>query len=282
MRTLSLIVIMLSCICSAEMPPPPNYEELCENSDLIVKANYISCLPRELEIKNYVYSEYTFEVCKIYKGKLKENTISVLVSTKRAVFSNDFYDPKYQNGKTYFLFLQKHEKAIFIKTEIDSIWGDRPFKQKDERLIENEINEQSVPDRWLKKEDNLTYKIPDDANAVEVALSIYQIGKYLKIVKYYKSGELVGERGWYKSGIMAYEQPYKDRLRHGISKGWNEDGSLAEICCYRKDRYHGYALRWMATGNLEIFFCVRGKFVSQKEYQEQYKKNVTLPKFSIQ
>lgn len=281
-RLYIIFLIVLFSVCSAEMPQPPNYEELCENSDLVVKADYITSLQQEVKINAYVYSEYTFEVSKIYKGKIKENTISALVPIKKAIFSADFYDPKYQKGKTYILFLQKHEKDLFIKIEIDSIWGDRSYSQKEECLIENEIKEQNIPKRWSKEEDNLTYKIPGDANEFEITLSGYQKERYLKIIKYCKNDEIVGERGWYKNGIMAYEQPYKNELRHGISKGWSEDGSLAGMSCYRKDRYHGYVLRWTNRRNLEIFFCVRGNIVSQKEYQEQCKNNATLPKFNIE
>lgn len=281
-QTYLICILFFSCICSAEMPERLNYEELCESSDLVVKAKYISSLSQELEIKNFVYSEYTFEVSKYYKGNSRQNIISVLIPIKRAEDIADFYAPKYQRQETYFLFLQKHENDIYIKSEIDSIWGDRPFNQKDERLIENEIKEQNTSDRWLKKEDNLIYKIPDDANEQEIALSEHQKKRYLKIIEYYKNDEIVGKRCWHRNGVMAYEQPYKNGLRHGIEKEWLDSGSLFRLCCYRKDRYHGYLLKWGKTSDLEITFWVRGKNVSQEDYMKQCKNNITLPKFSTQ
>ena len=199
------------------MPQCPNFEELCEHSELVVKAAYISSLPKEIKLKNGLYAEFIFEIQKSYKGKTDDSRISVLIPTNGTQL--DYILPAYQKENEYFLFLQKHKGNLYIRSSIDDVWGERLCNPEDETFIEGEIREQSQPDRWLQPEDNLTYKIPPDANEREVSLSDYQKDRYLEIIQYLINDEVVGERGWYKNGVLAYESPYKNGLRHGIAKG---------------------------------------------------------------
>lgn len=284
MRTICCLLSFL-CVCQislSEMPQQPNDEELCEGSELVVRGTYVSCLTQEIKLNNRVYCEYVFDIQKYYKGKTGTRSLTVLMPTDHAtgIIAGDCIFPAYQKGEDYFLFLQKHNKRLTIRTRIDDVWGERPYTLQGERAIENEIREQNIPDRWRIKGDNLTYKIRDDAIEEEVTLSETQRERYLKILRYRKDNELVGERGWYLNGQIAYEEPYKAGLRHGIAKEWREDGSLYRLCCYRKDRGHGYLLQW-SNSNLDMTFRVRGEAVSREQYVKECKKNLTLPKIKL-
>jgi hypothetical protein len=278
-----VLFFCLAQIGISEMPQSPNFEELCEASELVVRASYISGLSEEIELENIIYAEIVFEIDKYYKGKTEERKISVLIPIRRAktISLHDFVFPSYQEGKEYFLFLKKRQDNVHIRVEIDDVWGERLFDPRVEIFIENEIKEQDTPDRWMQRADNLMYKIPHDAKEREVLLSDYQTDRYLKIIQYLINDEIVGERGWYKNGVMAYEYPYKNGLRHGIAKEWQNDGSLISVCCYRKGRGHGYVLAWKNKSNLEITFWVRGNNMSKDDYIEESKKNRTLPQVIV-
>jgi antitoxin component YwqK of YwqJK toxin-antitoxin module len=273
-----LIVCNLINSAIAEMPQKPNYEDLCEASELVISASYISGLPETIKLDRN-YSEFFFEIDEYYKGKTKDPNIAVLIPIRWDEGSSvdSYIFPAYQEGKKYFLFLKKYKGTSYIRVKIDDVWGERLFDPNEETVIQKEIEEQKVSERWLIPEDNLTYGIPHEAHEREVLLSEYQTDRYLKIIQYLVNDEIAGERGWYKNGVMAYEYPYKNGLRHGIARTWRDDGSLYHFYCYRKDRYHGYLLTWNNLCNLEITFWVRGNNVSKDEYIKESKNNRTLP-----
>ena len=289
MKYLNLVrCFLFFCVCTqitlSEMPESPNLEELCEQSKIVVNAQCSYFTDQTQRLNGKIYRPYIFNVTKCYKGSKELNRITVLVPVDED-FSNllhgDFILPKYESGTDYFLFLRGHQHNTYIRIPIDDIWSERPYTAREESLIEEELKEQDSPDRWLRPEDNLTYGIPHEAHEREVLLSEYQTDRYLKIIQYLVNNEIVGERGWYKNGVMAYEYPYKNGLRHGIARTWRDDGSLYNFYCYRKDRNHGYLLTWNNLSNLEITFWVRGNNVSKDGYIKESKKNRTLPQVAF-
>lgn len=276
-------IVCASQICFSEMPRFPNFEELCEASELVIRASYISCSPEKIELDNIIYAKMVFEIDEYYKGKTEERKISVLIPIDwaKTISLHCIVFPSYQEEKEYFLFLQKRHNNVYIRVKIDDVWGERLFNPTDELIIQKEIKDQDASDRWLRREDNLTYTIPHDAKEREVSLSEYQKDRYLKIIEYQMNNEIVGERGWYKNGVLAYEFPYKNGLCHGIAKSWRNDGSLNSVHCYRKGRLHGYMLAWKNIGDLEITFWVRGNNVSKDYYIKESKINRTLPKVTV-
>lgn len=284
MQTLYYPVLFfcMAQMCFSEMPELPNYEELCEASELVVRASYRSCLSERIEIDNILYAKTVFEINECYKGETQEHTIAVLIPIQKpqTTSRSDFVFPSYQEKKEYFLFLQKRQEHVYIRVKIDDVWGERPFRSRDEFIIQNELKELNTPDRWLHQGDNLTYRIPLDAEERDVLLTEFQKERYLKTIQYLRNDEIVGERGWYKNGLIAYEVPYKDGFRHGIAKTWYPDGSLHSVYCYRKGRLHGYALTWKNPSDFTITFWIRGRNVSKDDYIKESKANRTLPKVS--
>jgi len=275
---------------SCEMPAPPNYEELCENSDLIVCGKLIDISDKNSPLK-LNYSEHYFEVCERYFGQEEKKTISVLLPMDCMhpnYISQDTYSgcsrtPAYHINNKYFLFLSHFKKGIYVRNKLDRIFEERAYGNKDEILIKSEIEEINRQDRWMTPEDNLTYRIPPDAIAIEQEPLRYRIRPEIvyKHVKYQKEGQTVGERAWYPNGQLSFDDPIKNNLSHGIHSGWRENGRPYGIECYRKGRYHGFVIRWHEANQMELLFWIRGKLVSKRKYLKECKRNATLPKLIL-
>jgi antitoxin component YwqK of YwqJK toxin-antitoxin module len=267
------------------MPMEPNIEELCENSEVVVRAEPNNWIKTIINAKEGNQDIINFKINKIYKGPTDFRNINVLIPTKRLMKLTDLISgcsitPTYIKGKTYFLFLKKKKKSeLYTRVDIDNIWGERKWHEEQEQQIIEEIKFLSDPNKWKKPGDNLDYNIPDSSEEKLVPLTEYQIeNKFSKRAQYYLNGKLVGERAWYGNGQLAYEMPIKNHMQHGVYRVWDKDGKLITITPYRKDRVHGVCKQWDEKGVIQESFCIRGKQVSKVKYLKELENNATLPK----
>lgn len=284
-----LFFVLSSNRLYGEMPEPPNYEELCEQSELVICASLDSIgserktinQPLNILTASADYYEHTFRVEKIYKGRWDTELIPAAIPQrfKGNLIMGCRRFPRYDINHKYILFLTRTPSPVFyIRTEIDDIWGERQWSQKDENYILEELVWLSDPDRWQKEGDHLDYSIPSDANELAVDLTDFQkVNGYSKRSMFYHNGELAGERAWYANGQLAYDNPVKNGLRHGVSKAWDRDGRLIEIRPYRKDRLHGALIRNSRSGFQEKTYWIRGDNVSKEKYEMEMKVNRSLP-----
>lgn len=270
------------------MPPRPNFEELCEQSDLVVCGKLLNSA-KENSRSRLNYAEHRFEICEYYLGEKKSGEITVLIpmcnNDRNYVHTRQTCDCSrtavYEAGEKYFLFLRKYKKDIYIRTPLEDVWEEQAYDPRESQVIRDESAAINQSDRWLVSEDNLTYRIPSDAVEYEQLLSHNENQRYSKKIAYEKNGYLVGEKGWYKNGTLAYIAPHKNNLLHGIRIGWSENGFLAEVVYYRKGRYHGYVMRWDNDDRMNLSFWIRGRYVSLKKYLKECQRNVTLPSLAV-
>ena len=277
--------LLLFCIIPAlaELPSEPNAEELCEQADLLVRAEPIRDHGDTHTIADTKYRTESFKIHRIYKGHWETNEIRVLIP-----FQWNWDCPRraaYQKGKTYFLFLDKHQaraggvqyKGLWIRIGIDDVFPEREWSRNREQCILEELAALADPNRFSKRGDNLDYCIPKEAEEKAVELTLYQREhKFLRRVEYWRNGALVGERAWRGNGQLAYERSIKNGLRHGTSRGWYPDGAPFHTRPLRKDRLHGILKTWYKKGVLEVHYYIRGKPVSEEVYRKACKTNKTL------
>lgn len=293
---LSMIMVgYLSNIANFEMPLTPNFEELCESSDLIICGE-----PNEwtkIEEKSDIIA---FKVHQVYKGSTNLRRVNVVIPTvykgktelvvgvngikSTYVTMGDSIIPVYVKGKRYFLFLEKKRfSSYYVRTQIDEVWGERDWNKDQEQQIIDEIKFLSDPDKWKKPGDNILYVIPEGAEEKIVSLTEYQQNNnFSKRAEFWLNGKKVGEKAWYENGQIAYEQPIKNEMEHGNYKVWYPDGKLKAVCPYRKDRLHGIFQQWDEKGHLETSYWIKGKSVKKNEYLKELKNNETLPKIEQQ
>ncbi len=296
LKTILLIILFvyLPNIAKSEMPVTPNFEELCEHSDLIICGE-----PNEWIIIEEKIDIIAFKVHQVYKGTTNLKIINILIpkvekgKTKITIGLNgikstyvtlgDSIIPVYLKGRRYFLFLNKQRvDSYYIRTQIDDVWGEKDWNKEQEQEIINELKFLSDPDKWKRPSDNITYTIPENAEEKIVPLTEYQQNNnYSKRAEYWLNGKKVGEKAWHKNGQIAYEQPIKNGMEHGIYKAWYPDGKLRAICPYRKDRLHGILQQWDENMHLETSYWIRGKKVERNEYIKELKNNATLPTLPI-
>lgn len=295
-RFLILFVIFLfNGFLYGEMPEPPNYEELCEQSELVVLAFLVNINSEKMAFEKPInptmgsvnYYVHTFQIEKTYEGNIEDKIIQVSIpkdyNIDHTIIGCPIF-PKYKKGLKYLLFLNRIPSSpLYIRTEIDDIWNEKLWKEKlwkekDEKYVLEELAFLSDSHRWQNRGDNLDYGIPSDANEIVVELTDFQkVNGYSKRSEFYVKGELVGEKAWYKNGRLAYDAPVKNGLRHGIHKAWNRDGNLIESRPYRKNRLHGVLIRYRRGEIKEKTYWIRGENVSKEKYEDEMKVNKSLP-----
>lgn len=256
-------------------------EELCEQSKTIVCAEPTGVphgkvtIGRGLNKTEYV--RRTLKVHTTYKGKIDTETIEILIPTE---FSWDCPRiPSFTTGKKYLFFLkgQRRDKS-YVRIDIDNIFAERTWDEGKEQKVIEELQFLADPDRFKKPGDNLTYTIPANAEEKEVELTEYQQKHdFSKRCEYWLDGERVGERAWRGDGKLAYEEPFKDGMRHGLFRGWHPDGAPFSERPYRKDRLHGVLKQWDQRGEVTLSYWMRGDYVSKNQYRKACETNKTLP-----
>jgi hypothetical protein len=263
----------------AEMPMAPNMEELCEGSKIVLSAKCLRQTAETQETNKLKYVSTEFEIVDLYKGDVKTKIIRVLipVSFVSGYSSHCRRFPHYQLNKKYFLFLKRVSKEDFIRIELDDIWEERAYSIDTESLIKEEIAFLADPDRWKKIGDHLSYHIDADSDEKQIELTPWQkSNRFSKRAEYWRNGKLIGERAWYENGQIAYEEPFKHGLRHGILREWTKEGRLRSIKYYRKGRLHGPLITWKGIMTIDVTYWIRGRNVKGSKYTKEAKTNRTL------
>lgn len=68
--------------------------------------------------------------------------------------------------------------------------------------------------------------------------------------QYFVAGQLVGERGYWRDGTLAFERPIRDGKAHGRCYEWARSGALVLLEPYRAGLMHGTARQWAEDGTL--------------------------------
>lgn len=279
-------IIVYACIAYAETPQSPNLEELCESSELVLSAKFLSETSEVKKINHVEYILGFFEIGSIYKGDFKEKKISIyipkIIDNKPRVECRRY--PNYEPKEKYIFFLKKTPFSdIFIRIGIDDFWEERKATDDYVREIIDEVAFLADPDKWKKPSDNLSYTIHPEAIEKLVELTPYQKNNgFLKQAEYWHNGRLVGKKAWYVNGKLAFEEPFKNGMRHGITKSWKPNGSSFEIRPYRKGRLHGILMQWDAEKELKLSFWILGEPVIKQKYIRESKTNVTLQKMEAE
>ena len=269
---------------SGEMPQQPNFEELCLSASIIAKGELAQKTDRFVEYQETPHGVVEFAIDKVYKGDFKECRMSVLVPVicpedlLKSVGSVEEIEPNYVSDQEYLLFLKKYDCTdIFVRPAIENIRPERKWTRESENRLVETLEFLADPNRWSKPGDHLSYTIPEDANSTFVDLTESQEREgYSKIIRYHTGGELVGERGWYANGKLAYEKPMRYGLQHGIYKAWNRKGELVGETAFRKGRPHGISEHVERGGQLTVSYWILGEKVTREKYIQEAKKNATL------
>ena len=75
------------------------------------------------------------------------------------------------------------------------------------------------------------------------------------------------ERGYYDSGQLEWETPYKDGKENGVKKRYYENGRLKIQTPYKDDKIEGVWKKYYENGQLESEALYKnGDFVSMKQF----------------
>lgn len=293
MPSLTTVAVLLGVCTYLEMPEKPSLEQLCADSALVVSAQAVRGTGTLEPLRGTSYTLVVFQPMEVLKGGSLLATFERSIASERAagpgLFSvlvltdwpfEDLLPATYVPGKRYILFLGPPcAPWVYGRARIDRIWPEQPYSDELAKQARSIIAEQaSVTLRRSKS--GLGYpSIPANAQEHPLPLTEYDTKNGYSRKTFYTIGDQrVGERAWWSTGKMAYEEPMRDGRREGLFRGWYPDGRLWQERFFRHGYLHGLVRQWDEQGKLGVSFWLNDGSVTEEAYLQEMQLDPSLPR----
>jgi hypothetical protein len=289
----TIVVTSLSACLYMDMPAKPSLEQLCADSAIVVSAEAVREGGEVEPFADTSYALVVFQPTEVLKGGSLLMSLNPKVGGRQAadpgLFAvmlvtrwrfSDLLPATYVPGKRYILFLGPPcAPWVYGRARIDSRWPEQAYSEDLARRIRSIVADQASVTLRRPKRDAGYLSIPTEAQEHPVPLTENDVKNgYSRRVFYTIGDQRVGERGWWSSGKMAYEEPMRDGRREGLFRGWYPDGRLWQECYYRNGYGHGLARVWDEHGALSTSFWLDGRNVTKEAYLQEMQLDPSLPR----
>jgi hypothetical protein len=268
-----------------ELPPSPDLVSICESSDIIVVAEPVRSIAYGSPL-NIEYKIITFRLHEILKGdpdldpinttmindKVVVGPLFNVIVQKRSVFACARI-PSYMPKKKYILFLGcPIMEALNMRSKKDRLCEETPWSSSIEKQLQDILS--------VIWECDCIIDHCESSDILEVAkkeeIPLTKKEKEKKLVRkyfYYSDSKKVGERGFFISGNLAYENKMKNGKREGLCKEYYYGGNIHKLTCYKDDQRHGIMKEYDESGDAKnTSFWLSNVLVTEAEYKESSKK----------
>ena len=291
-----VISLFFVSLTFGEMPEEPSPEELTKDATVVLAAEAVESVDIKPSV-NINYRIIAFKVHKVYKGYidaspgsgwftkdkgwLSSDPLVIYVIILSSGTRTDYLVPSYKQGSKYVLFLEPVVgiKSLYVRSELDMIWTEKPWSKSLESKILKIVKEQTSFRILNPLGTDVNYSIPKEAVGKAVSFTEYERkhkDKYSKKLEYRLDGKIVGWRLWSSTGKLIYEVPIKHGKSHGISKAWYPNGKPLYERPYKNGRLHGVYKSWDEQNNMDVSYWIEGQNVTKEAYIQAAKINWSL------